>query len=493
MTNQTIWLMVFNIISKILGFIREISISFAYGVSEFTDVYFLSLGIPAIFYNIIVLGLSSSYISINNTLINKEGEIEVKKYNSKIIKCSIIFGLILSILGLLFSGLISNIFSTNMKEYYSNMLVNSLRIIFLSLSTSGISAILTGYLNNNGKYNYPLIGGILSNIIIISSIFLSKKFGFIFLIFGALIGIMSQALVLLISSINNGFNINFSKLSIDKNVNDTFKMALPIFFSVAVTELNYFVDKYIASLFQTGSISLINFSTRLYLFFNSLLIVPVVTIIYPKLSKLLNKKLNSSVKKVLDNGLRLGVILIIPTMFFIIFFSEEVVNFIFNRGEFNKDNVIIVSKILSIYILSLFPVLISEILNKILYSNQNTRTSLLITMFTICINIIISYISSKMIGIVGIAIGTTISNYIGGFIYFYILIKNNKINIFSNNIIFIIKVIVCSTVSIFFAILINRYIYNIGIFFIGIIFLTIYIFLNLFFNFSEIKELTSNK
>lgn len=69
-----IWLTIISTASKLLGFLREIVLSYFYGASEVSDAYLISITIPAVIFAFVGAALSTSYIPLLQALKEKEGK-----------------------------------------------------------------------------------------------------------------------------------------------------------------------------------------------------------------------------------------------------------------------------------------------------------------------------------------------------------------------------------------------------------------------------------
>lgn len=77
-------LMLVTIVSKILGFIREITLSYFYGASNISDVYLISLTIPGAIFSFIGAGISTGYIPMYSNIQQQYGEKEGNKFTSNL-------------------------------------------------------------------------------------------------------------------------------------------------------------------------------------------------------------------------------------------------------------------------------------------------------------------------------------------------------------------------------------------------------------------------
>ena len=64
--------MIITIFSKILGFAREITLSYFYGASNISDAYLISITIPAVIFSLVGTGMATTYIPLYSSIRVKE-------------------------------------------------------------------------------------------------------------------------------------------------------------------------------------------------------------------------------------------------------------------------------------------------------------------------------------------------------------------------------------------------------------------------------------
>jgi putative peptidoglycan lipid II flippase len=62
MKKTALVIMIITVISKLLGFGREILLSYFYGASGITDAYLVSLTIPGVIFSLIGVGIGTGFI-----------------------------------------------------------------------------------------------------------------------------------------------------------------------------------------------------------------------------------------------------------------------------------------------------------------------------------------------------------------------------------------------------------------------------------------------
>ena len=79
MKKTAILLMFLTIISKIMGFVREISLSYFYGATNVSDAYIISITIPSVIFALIGAGISTGFIPMFSSIEGDYGGKEAKR------------------------------------------------------------------------------------------------------------------------------------------------------------------------------------------------------------------------------------------------------------------------------------------------------------------------------------------------------------------------------------------------------------------------------
>ena len=77
-------LMIVTILSKIIGFAREQVLSFVYGASMYTDIYFATMNIPNVIFAAIGAALSTTFIPLYCDINANLGEKKSLKFTNNI-------------------------------------------------------------------------------------------------------------------------------------------------------------------------------------------------------------------------------------------------------------------------------------------------------------------------------------------------------------------------------------------------------------------------
>ena len=108
----------------------------------------------------------------------------------------------------------------------------------------------------------------------------------------------------------------------------------PVLIGVAVNQINTIVDRTIASTLVEGSISALNYATKLNQFVMGMFIVSISSVVYPMLSKLSSENNKEQFNKSITS-VNTVTLLVIPISIGAIILANPIVKLLFQRGEFD--------------------------------------------------------------------------------------------------------------------------------------------------------------
>lgn len=409
MKKTTILLMIITIFSKILGFAREITLSYFYGASNISDAYLISLTIPTVIFAFIGTGISTGYIPMYSNIQKNYEEKEANRFTSNLTNITILICTIIIIFGLIFTEPIVKLFASGFEGETLSLAVRFTRIGLFGIYFTGIIYIFNGFLQIKGNYIIPAMIGFPLNLITISAIFLSYKTNILVLAIGSVIATASQLLLLMLFIYKTGYRHKLVIDVKDEHIKKMLYLALPIIIGVSVNEINVLVDRTLASSIAVGGISALNYANRLNGFVQGLCVIPILTVMYPTISKMAADNNMKGLKRTVSESINSVSILVIPAIIGSMVFAEPVVKLLFGRGAFDSQAISLTSSALFFYSIGMLGFGLKNILSRAFYSQHETKTPMVNSVISVLLNIILNIILSKYLGIGGLALATSIS------------------------------------------------------------------------------------
>ena len=217
MFKSSVIVMIINMISRLLGLVREMVIGSVFGASGMTDAYVSATRIPNFFTTLFGEGsLGTVFIPIYNRGMEESGKTRINEFVFSVLNLIIAFTSTMSIIMIVFSRQILKIttgFNDPERFEIANIMLKIVAFYFLFIALSGVIASL---LNNYKKFAVSACMGVVFNLtIIIGTLLMKDKLGIYGLGIAYLLSGVIQLLILLpqffqiMKSYKFIFNFNF--------------------------------------------------------------------------------------------------------------------------------------------------------------------------------------------------------------------------------------------------------------------------------------------
>jgi len=430
----------YTIISRLLGYLRDVLIAIFLGTSIFADAFFVAFRIPNTFRRLFAEGtFNAAFVP------SYSSELLKSKAKSKIF-ANEIFNLLF--LGLLFLVLLVEVFmpafvSLIAPGFVGNnqkieLAIDLTRITFPFLMFVSLSSFFGAILNSHNKFAAASAAPIILNLILIVILFFGKYLNdelIYYLSYGVSIAGLLQ-LIFLYKFTSKYFVINFNfKFSVNNKIKSFFKKLLPSIFSSGVTQINILVGTIIAS-FQASAVSYLYYADRIYQINLAIAGIAIGVVVLPQLSKHVYLKQKDKIIKIQNKALELSMFLSLPASVALLIGSEEIISALFGYGSFNEKAVLNSAKALYYFSFGLPAFALIKVFSTFFFANNDTKTPFYISLISVILNIVISIYYFKIIGFIIIPIATSIASWFNSVVLF-IFLKNR--NLFKFNKIFFIK------------------------------------------------------
>jgi putative peptidoglycan lipid II flippase len=428
----------FTLISRILGYLRDILIAIFLGASIFADAFFVAFRLPNTFRRLFAEGTFNAAFIPSYTSAKIEDKNKGKKFADDILSTLLIILLFIVTIVEIFTPYLIYIIAPGFldDQIKFNLAVELTRITFPFLLFVSLSSFFAGILNSNNKFAAAAAAPIILNVVLIVSLILSYKLELDYtrqLSYGVTIAGVIQLLFLIY--VTKKFYkplLNFN-LRLSSKVKFFFKKLLPSVLSSGVTQINILVGTIIAS-FQTGAVSYLYYADRIYQINLAIAGIAVGTVSLPVLSKAFKTKNIKKISTIQSKSFELSLLFSIPASFGLIFASEEIVNALFGYGSFTINDVKMTAAALKFFGYGVPAFALIKILSNFFFARDNTKTPFYISSLIVFFNILISVSLFNKVGFIIIPIATSISTWAGVVIYLYLL-NRKKILLLKNQLI----------------------------------------------------------
>ena len=417
----------YTLISRVLGYVRDILIAIFLGASILADAFFVAFRLPNTFRRLFAEGTFNAAFIPSYTSEKVRGKKNGQKFADEVLLLLIITLSFIVLLAEIFTPylvyLIAPGFFDNTEKF--NLAVEFTRITFPFLFFVSISSFFAGILNSNNKFAAAAAAPIILNVVLIFCLLLSYFLNLDFaknLSYGVTLSGIVQLIFLIF------FTQRYYKPSIKFKNQISFKIKLflkklfPSIFSSGVTQINILIGTIIAS-FEAGAVSYLYYADRVYQINLAIAGIAVGTVSLPILSKAIQLKNLKKIINIQSKSIELSLMLSIPASLGLIFASEEIINSLFGYGSFSVNDAQITANALKYFGYGIPAFALVKVLSNLFFARNNTKTPFYLSLFIVLINTLISLSFFKEVGFIIIPISTSVSTWCGIFIYIYLLRK----------------------------------------------------------------------
>jgi len=428
----------YTIISRILGYLRDILIAIFLGTGFLADAFFVAFRIPNTFRRLFAEGTFNAAFVPSYTSESLKSNSRSHKFANEIFNLLFLGLLILVLIVELFMPLFVSLIAPGFTDDNEkiNLAISLTRITFPFLLFVCLSSFFAAILNSHNKFAAASAAPIILNIVLIVVLFLGKSFGdnlVYYLSYGVSVAGFLQ-LVFIYNFVHKYYSvkINFN-FKYNKEVKKFFKKLLPSIFSSGVTQINILVGTIIAS-FQASAVSYLYYADRIYQINLAIAGIAIGVVILPQLSKYVHLKKKKNIILIQNKALELSMFLSLPAAAALFVGSEEIISALFGYGSFSEEAVYNSSMALYYFGFGLPAFALIKVFSSFFFANNDTKIPFYISLVSVILNIVISVYFFKIIGFLIIPIATSISSWFNAIVLF-IFLKNK--NLFEFNKIFI--------------------------------------------------------
>jgi len=397
-----------NGISRVLGSLIPILVAWCFGIGKETDLFFFALAVITFLTTVFSITLETVSVPFISDLRRSRGD--VGAFVGILFYLAVIVTASIAVLCYVLIGPALTVFTQfSVIEIYEirAIIISIMPVFFFVLCSS----LLVGALNALSFYFLPSVSAALRSVVVILIIYLGGAKGGIIslpLAFVAGEAIRLSGLWLFVSY-RGLFTISLNR-AIVPFVKEFLRKGSYQIGSALLGGINPLVDRSVASWIGLGGISIIEYADRL----NTFPIMFLSSVLPVLLSRWSNEFDLTSVSEIRGKVARAIRLITLPTVILVAFglyFSHEIVRFVYLHGGFPQEKVSIVSQTFSVYLLALWPNLVSQIIVRAYLALKVTRILMSLAAVRAILNVVFDLVLMKYFGVVGIALSTTLCTF----------------------------------------------------------------------------------
>jgi len=433
-------------VSRIFGFVRDITYSHFFGANALLDAWAIAFKIPNLARRLFGEGAASaSFVPIYSQQLHTNGEGARQLINTVV---TVLF-VVLAAIVLMGEALIWAYCKFFTVTGETGLVLSLASVMLPYMLLVCIVAILAGILNVHRHFAAPAAAPIILNIFIIAAVVLTGwVFGIkarqqlFFVAAAVLIAGLVQIAIQLPPLRAAGVSIRPAWQIHSQAFRKIIILMGPMILGLTVTQINTLADDLIAwglsgspekgSLFmllgqkiayplQRGSVSHLYYAQRMYQLPLGLFGISLATAIFPVMSSFAAKKDFVGLAGTVSQGLRGALFIAIPATMGVAAIAKPLISLAFQHGQFTAADTDMVAATLMFYLLGLCGFFIQQIVTRAFYSVQDSKVPMHSALVAVFANIVLNLVLVWFLGTGGLALSTAICSYLQVIILLFVL------------------------------------------------------------------------
>ncbi|HET9570349.1 MAG TPA: lipid II flippase MurJ [Bacteroidales bacterium] len=397
-----------SIFGIVISFASQLIIAYFFGAKFERDSYFVASTIPtylaAIFTGSVGMVFLPKVVKIQNDRPN-----ELTRFLSTVFWGITIFSTLIGILCLIFSENVLGFVANGFNEVQTVFTSKILFIILPAFVFNILNNLLSSLYQIQNRFLYPAFAPIITSVVsLLFVVLLSNIIGIFGLAWGFLAGSILSFIYLL--PILKTYKIQFLFHFKDPEFLMFIRTFLPLLITGVVFRSTSIFERSIASGLEEGSISFLGYTSQILLIMGTLTANGIGVSIYPTISKLWAENKKSEFNIFFTKIIRILLLISVPISIVVIFYGEDFVKIVFERGAFDHKVTLSVSRALAWSTGAFIFQGLGTVVSKIFYITYRTTAISIIASIELLLYISIGFFLSEHISFVGLSIALSVSS-----------------------------------------------------------------------------------
>lgn len=409
-----------TIVSRVMGLARDVVFAAWFGTGTAADAFNVAFLIPNLLRRVVGEGAAqAAVVPVYAGALTRRGREDARVLGLRLAGVSILILVGVAVAGALWSSPIVRAYAFGWRDEPEKLAltIGLTRLLFPFVVFAGLTALAGAILNTHGRFTIPALAPAVLNVSFVGALFAlgplfgpepeHRVYGFAL---GALVGGLLQVVMQLpqLSGIGalGAPQVRFD----DPEVRLVGRLMIPGFFGLAVTQINMFVDTFLATMLPEGSVTALRLANRVMLLPLGVFGIAVASASLPTLAGMAAREDLEGLRRTYAFTLRLILLVLVPASVGLIVLRTPIVRVIFERGAFTADwSTPMTAGALLFYSLGLFAYGAVKASNQVFYALKDTRTPVIVGAVAMVVNVVLNLLLMGPLGLRGLALATSLA------------------------------------------------------------------------------------
>jgi putative peptidoglycan lipid II flippase len=402
--------------SRVLGVARETVLAYLFGAGTEMDAFNVAFRVPNLLRDLFAEGaMTAAFVPTFTRTLTHRGRDAAWRLGSLVINALLVVTGVLVVLGIVFASRITGALAGEYALIPGKLELTTdlTRLMLPFLTTVAVSVAMMGMLNSLHRFFVPAFAPAMFNIATIFCAFavvpLMRAVGLpdiAAIAIAVLLGGIGQILVQWPALRREGFRYRAILDFKDPELRDVLRLMIPGTLGLAAVQINVFVNTYLATTQQEGSVSWLSYAFRLMYLPIGLFGVSIATAALPDISRHAATADLPGMRRTVSGALRMMLMLNVPATVGLMVLARPIVSLILERNRFTAADTAATAAALIFYAPGLIGYSAVKIASPTFYSLRDSRTPVIVGVVSVLANLTMNLALVRVMSYRGLALGT---------------------------------------------------------------------------------------
>lgn len=404
--------MVFYLLSRVTGLVREVIVGAQFGTSAGYDAYLAAFRVPDTLFQLIAGGaLGSAFVPVFSQFWVKGEKAGAWLLFSRVLNLVTVVLIGAAGVAAMFAlPLVERVIAPGFSAEQQQLTANLMRLMLFSTVLFGISGLVMGALNAMQHFLWPAVAPTVYNLAIIAGAWLlGESLGVYGVAIGVVAGSLGHLLVQLPDLFHAGARYSRSWAPRDPSVSEVARLMAPRVLGLLFVQMHFLVNTILASGLVTGSLSSLNYAWLLMLLPLGIFAQSVATAAFPTFAAQVAAGQSDEMRHTFGQALRTVLFVELPAATGLFLFGAALVGVLLERGAFTEESTLMVAYALQFYAVGLAAHGALEIVVRAFYALHDTWTPVAAGIAAMVLNIVLSLLLIGPLNFGGLALASSLA------------------------------------------------------------------------------------
>ncbi|MFP3921807.1 MAG: murein biosynthesis integral membrane protein MurJ [Dichotomicrobium sp.] len=411
---------VFTMISRVLGFARDVLIAAVLGTGWVADSFFVAFRFPNLFRRLFAEGaFNAAFVPLFSKRMEGDGESAARQFAEEALSVLLFTLLVFTAIAEAAMPWLMYVIAPGFAEDPEKLDLATLltRIAFPYLLCMSLVALLSGVLNALGRFAMAAAAPIILNLVLIGVMTAALALGLgdeplsgIVLAWGVSAAGLLQLIALALSARKAGMTLRLRWPRVTPGVRRLVELGIPGVLAGGITQFNILIGTIIASM-QERAVSFLYYADRIYQLPLGVVGIAIGVVLLPDLSRSLRSGDAVAVSSSQNRSFEFAMLLTLPAAVALFVVPGPIIQVLFERGAFTAADTDATALALAAFAWGLPAFVLIKVFSPAFFAREDTKTPMYYAGVGLVVNVALSLALFPFLGHVGIAIATTISGW----------------------------------------------------------------------------------